>query len=380
MTRDYYEVLGVDRSADLQEIKKAYRQLARRLHPDVNDHDPDCETKFKEATQAYEILSDPEKRRLYDAYGPDAFRNGRATAGQGGFGGGFGDFDDIFESFFRPFFGGQAAGGQRRGGPARGQDLLVELEVELEEAAFGASKEVEVEALDTCRACGGAGTTNPESVSTCPECQGSGVVRNVRNMVFGQFVQTGPCHACGGEGRVIKEPCDECRGQGRSMRRRTLSVDIPAGINDGQRIRLTGMGGAGERGGAPGDLYVQVRVAPHELFERRGEDILYRLDLTMVQAALGADIAIPTLDGEEEVAFAAGTQPGDVVTLKSRGVPHLRGSGRGAQKILINVVVPRGLNEEQRRLLEDFDESVGQEHYNQKPEGFFQKFKQLFTG
>ncbi|NLT35771.1 MAG: molecular chaperone DnaJ [Gaiellales bacterium] len=380
MTRDYYEVLGVPRDADVQQIKKAYRKLARQLHPDVNDHDPDCEDKFKEATQAYEVLCDAEKRRVYDTYGPDAFRpGGRGQGGQGFGQGGFGDFGDLFDTFFTPFFGGGAAG-QRRAGPARGQDLLVELEMDLEEAAFGASREVEVEALDTCRTCGGSGTSNPDTTFTCPECNGSGVVRSVRSMVFGQFVQTGPCHVCGGEGRIIKDPCSDCHGQGRAKRRHTLSVDVPAGISDGQRIRLTGRGGAGERGGTPGDLYVQIRVAPHEYFERQGDDVLYRLDLTMVQAALGAELNIPTLDGEEEVSFAPGTQPGDVVTLRSRGVPHLRGAGRGAQKILINVVVPRDLTEQQRQLLEAFNAACGQEHYNQKPEGFFQKFKQIFTG
>ncbi len=375
MTRDYYEVLGVSRDADAQSIKKAYRRLARELHPDVNSHDPDCESKFKEATQAYEVLCDADKRRLYDTYGPDAFRRG--AGGTGGFGGPFGDFDDIFQSFFGNWFGGAT---QRRAEPARGQDLLVEIELDLKEAAFGVNKEVEIESLDTCRECGGAGTTDPSSIRVCPACGGSGVTRTVRQSLFGQFVQTGPCGACRGEGRVIEHPQRRVRRCRRAMRTRTLSVDIPAGIADGQRVRLSGRGGAGERGGLPGDVYVQVRVAPHPFFERQGDDILYRQDLTMVQAALGADIPVPTLDGEEEVHFAPGTQPGDVITLKSRGVPHLRQSGRGSQRILINVIVPRNLDDRQRDLLQEFDECCGQEHYNHRSEGFFQKFKQLFTG
>ncbi len=378
MTRDYYEVLGVPRDADTQTIKKAYRKLARELHPDVNSHDPECEDKFKEATQAYEVLCDADKRRLYDTYGPDAFRRGAGGAGGfGGFNGPFGDFDDIFQSFFGSWFG---AATQRRAEPARGQDLLVEMELDLKEAAFGVTKEVEIESLDTCRECGGAGTTDPSSITSCPACGGSGVMRTVRQSLLGQFVQTAPCGNCGGQGRVIGDPCEECDGAGRSMRTRTLSVDIPAGIADGQRVRLTGRGGAGERGGRPGDVYVQIRVAPHPFFQRQGDDILFRQDLTMIQAALGADVSIPTLDGEEQVHFVPGTQPGEVITLKSRGVPHLRQSGRGSQRILVNVAVPRNLDERQRGLLQEFDECCGDEHYNQKPEGFFQKFKQLFTG
>ncbi|NLE75039.1 MAG: molecular chaperone DnaJ [Actinobacteria bacterium] len=377
MTRDYYEVLGVPRDADTQTIKKAYRRLARELHPDVNNHDPDCEEKFKEATRAYEVLCDAEKRRLYDTYGPDAFRRGAGGSGFGGFNGPFGDFDDIFQSFFGSWFGG---GAQKRAEPARGQDLLVEVVLDLEEAAFGVTKDVEIEALDTCPECGGAGTADPSSVTTCSVCGGSGVSQTVRQSLLGRLVQTGPCTACRGEGRIIGEPCAACGGAGRSLRARTLSVDIPAGIADGQRVRLTGRGGVGERGGQPGDLYVQVRVAPHPLFQRDGDDILYRQDLTMIQAALGVDLNVPTLDGEEEVHFAAGTQPGDVITLRSRGVPRLRQTGRGAQRILINVVVPRNLDERQRDFLQAFDECCGEEHYNHKTEGFFHKFKQLFTG
>ena len=379
MSRDYYEVLGVPRDADALQIKKAYRQLARELHPDVNRHDPDCEEKFKEATQAYETLCDQEKRQIYDTYGEAGLRRG-AGGGPGGAGGGFegfGGFGDIFEAFF----GGDVFGGRggRSSGPSRGEDLAVEVDLDLEEAAFGVKKDVVFDLVDTCRECGGAGTKEPDSVKTCTECGGSGRVRVVRRTPFGQFVQTGACSACGGDGRVIGKPCPGCSGSGRAYREKTLSVDVPAGISDGQRIRLTGQGAAGERGGRPGDLYVHVRVLAHEHFERDGDDILYRQDLTMVQAALGATVTIPTLDGEEEVEFAPGTQPGEVKVLKGRGVPHLRGSGRGAQHILVNVLVPRNLNDQQREILRELDECCGMEHYGQKPEGFFGRLKNLFT-
>lgn len=378
MTRDYYEVLGVPRNADTQTIKKAYRRLARQLHPDVNPNDPSCEEKFKEATEAYEVLCDPEKRRLYDTYGHAAFRKtGAGAGGAGGFGP-FGGFDDIFESFFAPWFGARATA---RTGPSRGEDLLVEVELDLEEAAFGVTKDIEVRSLVVCPDCEGLGTVDPSSIVVCPSCGGSGRVRQVRQTLFGQFIQTSTCTVCGGQGRVISSPCRTCQGQGRTVRTRTLAVDIPAGIADGQRVRLSGRGGAGERGGRPGDLYVQVSVRPHPLFERQGDDIIYRQDLTMVQAALGAEITIPTLDGEEKVYFPPGTQPGDVIVLKSRGVPHLREPGRGSQHVIVNVVVPRDLDEQQRSLLRKFEECCGEEHYRtEKTESFFDKVRHLFSG
>jgi molecular chaperone DnaJ len=376
MKRDYYDVLGLARDADPQRVKRAYRKLARELHPDVNTSDPQCEEKFKEATEAYEVLCDSEKRRLYDAYGHDAFRRGAGANGGGH--GGFGDFGDIFESFFGSgiFGGGQA----RRQGPSRGQDLAVEIQIDLEEAAFGVKRDVTLEVLDVCEECGGAGAADPSSVRTCPDCGGSGQVRMVRNTVFGQFVQSGPCTNCGGRGRVVDEPCDSCHGQGRAYRERVLTVDVPAGIDDGQRIRLNGQGAAGDRGGPPGDLYVHVTVTEHEVFRREGDNILYEVYLTMVQAALGTTITVPTLDGEEEVEFAPGTQPGEVKVLKARGIPHLRGTGRGEQRILVNVLVPRGLNEEQKSLLRDLDACCGMEHYKHRSDGFLGKLKHIFTG
>ena len=266
MERDYYEVLGVPRDADAPQIKKAYRNLARELHPDVNGSDPAGEERFKEATEAYEVLSDAEKRGIYDAYGHEGLRRGAGAGGGGGFGG-FTDFTDIFDAFFGgDVFGGR---GQARTGPARGGDREVAVELDLQQAAFGVTTEVTVRLIDTCTECGGARTQDASSFTTCPQCGGAGQVRTVRRTAFGQFVQSGPCPQCGGEGQIIGEPCPGCGGRGRTPREKSVSVEIPAGIADGQRIRLTGQGDAGERGGRPGDLYVQVRVAEHRAVRPR---------------------------------------------------------------------------------------------------------------
>lgn len=383
MKRDYYEVLGVPRDADTQQIKKAYRRLARQLHPDVNGADPECEEKFKEATEAYEVLCDEEKRRLYDAYGHDGLRRGATGGGFGGFDG-FPGFGDLFDSLFGQAFGaggfGSPFSSSRPSGPARGDDLAVDVELTLEEAAFGVEKEITFEAYGTCRRCEGLGTNDLSSVKSCPECGGLGRVRTVRRTMLGQFVQTSSCPRCGGEGQVIESPCKECRGTGRVFGERKVTVQIPAGIDAGQRIRVSGRGSAGERGARPGDLYVRIQVLPHETFERRGDDILCTVDLTMVQAALGTTLSIPTLDGEEEVSFAPGTQPGDTKVLHGRGVRHLNGHGRGDQEIHIRVRVPRDLDEHQRRILQEFDEACGAEHYDDRDESVLQKLRNWLNG
>lgn len=384
MKRDYYEVLGVPRDADTQQIKKAYRKLAREHHPDVNNNDPDCEEKFKEATEAYEVLCDPEKRAVYDAYGHDGLRRG--AGGSGGFGfEGFEGFSDLFENIFSSFGGGafgSSFGTGRSGraaGPARGDDLVVEVELTLEEAAFGVEKEISFRAQGTCPTCEGAGTTDPSSIKTCPDCNGHGVVRTVRRTMLGQFVQTGVCPRCGGTGQVIERPCEKCRGVGRVLMERSVTVKIPAGVDSGQRVRVSGRGGAGERGARAGDLYVRVVVAPHEYFERHEDDILYVAELNMVQAALGCTLTIPTLDGDEEVEFEAGTQPGDVKVLKGKGVTHLNGYGRGDQVIHVKVLVPHDLDDHQRRLLQEFDDSCLPEQYEARREGVFHKLRNLFS-
>ncbi len=383
MKRDYYEVLGVSREADITQIKKAYRKLARELHPDVNTHDPACEDKFKEATAAYEVLCDAEKRNLYDTYGHDGLRRG--AGGAGGFGTeGFGDFGDLFSNLFGGAFGGGFGGGSpfgggRTAGPARGEDLAIDVDLTLEEAAFGVEKELSFKSQGTCEACEGVGATDRASVKSCPDCGGSGHVRVVRRTILGQFVQSAPCARCAATGQVIESPCKECAGRGRVFMERSVTVQLPAGIDSGQRIRVTGRGGAGERGARSGDLYVRVVVAEHELFERRGDDILYGVDLTMVQATMGTTMTIPTLDGDEEVTFAPGTQPGDVKALRGKGVQHLNAHGRGDQEIHVRVRIPLDLDDEQRRLLKEFDETCGTEHYGEREEGVLQKLRNWFS-
>ena len=384
MKRDYYEVLGVPRDADLKQIKKAYRRLARQLHPDVNQNDPECEEKFKEATEAYEVLSDPEKRSLYDAYGHAGLRRGPGTAADFGFEG-FPDFDGLFGSLFDAFSGGifSSARSYRTSappGPAAGEDLVVEVELTLEEAALGAEKEIVFEGYGVCEACGGLGTTSPASVRTCPDCGGRGRIRTVRRTMLGQLVQTGPCSRCSGTGEVITDPCRICGGTGRVYGERRVSVRIPAGIESGQRIRVSGRGGAGERGARAGNLYLEVKVVPHEFLERRGDDLYCTVDITMVQAALGVTVAVPTLEGEEEVFFPPGTQPGDVKVLRGRGVPRLQGHGRGDLHVIARVLIPRDLGEHQRRMLQEFEETCGPHHYGGQSEGVFQRLRHWFAG
>jgi molecular chaperone DnaJ len=351
--RDPYEVLGVGREADEQEIKKAFRGLARELHPDVNRHDPEAEEKFKEAAEAYEILSDAERRAVYDRFGFEGLDSrGFASDAHG-----FGSFADIFDAFF----GGSDPFGSVFGrGPGRmqGGDIAVEAEVSLEEAARGTQVEVAYDVVETCERCKGSRAEPGSSVDTCTTCGGAGRVRQVSRTVFGQLVREQLCDVCGGEGQVPREPCTECNGRGRRAVRKTLTVDVPAGIADEQRIRLTGRGHAGERGGPPGDLYVLVRVTEDERFLRDGSDLVTVVDVPAPAAALGTTVSVPTLNGNEEIAVPAGTQPGTVVTLKGRGVPTLGRGRRGDQRVVLNVVIPRNLSDEQRRLLEELRDSL----------------------
>ncbi|HET8673155.1 MAG TPA: molecular chaperone DnaJ [Thermoleophilaceae bacterium] len=358
MKRDSYEVLGVPRDADEQQIKKAFRKLARELHPDVNSHDPDAEEKFKEAAEAYEILSDSERRAIYDRYGHEGLG---ARGFESGFSG-FGSFADIFDAFFGggdPF--GSAFGGAA-GGPVQGGDIAVSVEVSLVEAAHGRQVAVEYEAVETCERCRGNAAEPGTPIDTCERCGGSGQLRTVTRTAFGQLMRSHVCDTCGGEGKIARVPCSECRGRGRVARRRTLDVEIPAGIADEQRIRLTGRGHAGDRGGPPGDLYVLVRVTPDERFVRDGNDLVTVIDVAAPQAALGARVTVPTLDGDEELEIEPGTQPGSVVTLRGKGMPSLRRGRRGDQRVVVNVTVPRRLSAEQRELLERFSATLGEEN------------------
>jgi molecular chaperone DnaJ len=375
--RDPYDVLGVSRDADEQQIKKAFRGLARELHPDVNKHDPEAEEKFKEAAEAYEILSDSERRAVYDRYGHEGLGSRGFESGFAG----FGSFADIFDAFFG---GGDAFGsvfGGAAAGPIQGGDIAVAVEVSLIDAARGAEVAVEYEAVDTCEHCHGNGAEPGTPIRECERCGGTGQLRSVSRTAFGQLVRSHVCDVCGGDGKIAVEPCKVCRGRGRVARHRTLQVDIPAGIADEQRIRLTGRGHAGERGGPPGDLYVLVRVTPDERFVRDGNDLVSVVDLPAPQAALGARVTVPTLDGDEEIEIEPGTQPGTVVTLRGKGMPSLRRGRRGDQRVVVNVVIPRKLSAEQRDLLERFSATLGDEnlHKDGDHESLFARMRRALS-
>ena len=363
--RDYYELLGVQRDASESDIKRAFRRLARELHPDVSEA-PDAEERFKEVVEAYEVLSKAETRELYDRYGHAGLRGGGYTPGHFD----FGSLSDLFSAFF----GEDLLGGRAR---PRGADLSAVVEIELQEAATGTTREVPFQIAVTCTHCGGDGAEPGSAVTTCDTCAGVGRVQHVSRSVFGEFVRTATCPTCHGSGRIVETPCTVCDGAGRVLEERKLDVTIPAGIHDGQRIRLSGEGHAGLLGARAGDIYVQVHVRRDPRFVREGDDIFSTVDLTMTQAALGAAVTVATLDGDEELAFEAGTQPGAIVVLRGRGMPVLQGFGRGDHRVLVNVVVPRHLSEEQRRLLEQFETHSDERTYK-ADEGFFEKLKRAF--
>ena len=367
--RDYYELLGVTRDADDAAIKKAFRRLARELHPDVSS-EPETEIRFREVTEAYEVLSSSERRALYDRYGHAGLRSGGFTPTHFDMGG----LSDLFSAFFGDdIFGGGARGAAQQ----RGADVGAEIEIELVAAARGAKVEVPFEVAVTCKVCGGDGVEPGTQPLTCPRCEGSGRLHQVSRSVFGEFVRTHTCPDCRGRGQIIEHPCKECRGAGRVLESRTLDVDVPAGIHDGQRIRVSGEGHAGSLGGRAGDVYVLVHVNPDPRFVREGNDIYSQVDLTIVQAALGVTVAVETLDGPVELELPAGIQPGEVKVLRGKGMPVLQGFGHGDQRVLVNVSVPRRVSEEQRRLLEEF-EAASDENTYRHDEGFFDKLKSAF--
>ncbi len=366
--RDYYDLLGVGRSASESEIKRAFRQKARELHPDVSEA-PDAQERFREVVEAYEVLSKSETRELYDRFGHAGLRGGGFRPSQFD----FGSLTDLFSAFFGDDLFGVGARPRR----ARGGDVASEVEIELADAATGVTRDVPYDVVVRCGRCEGRGAEPGTGLRECELCGGSGRLQQVGRSVFGEFVRTQTCPRCSGAGRLVEQPCADCEGSGHVVERRTVPVEIPPGIHDGQRIRLSGEGHAGSLGGPAGDVYVRVRVKRDPRFVREGDDVYSTIDLTITDAALGAVRTIETLDGEVELSFEAGTQPGEIRILPGRGMPVLQGFGRGDQRVLVNVVVPRHLTDEQRELLEEFARQTGESNYR-PDEGFFEKLKSAF--
>jgi molecular chaperone DnaJ len=346
--RDPYEVLGVTRDADETTIKKAFRSLARELHPDVNNHDPEAEEKFKEVATAYEILSDTERRSLYDRFGHDGLRNGgyRPNAES------FGSISDLFESLLGGSFGRQ------QNGPRQGEDIGVTVDLDLEDAYRGVERELSFEAVDRCAHCNGNGAEPGTPIETCEKCAGHGVLQGVQRTPFGEVMRQVLCDRCEGEGKTAKQPCADCHGRGRVMGRRDLKVDIPAGIAEGQRVRIAGRGHAGERGGPPGDLYVLAQIRAHETFLRDGDDLYTAVDLAPPLATLGTTATVEHFEGPVEVKVKAGTQPGEIITIKGKGMPSVRGRRHGDLRVVANVVIPRKPTKRQKQLLEELADSL----------------------
>jgi molecular chaperone DnaJ len=370
---DYYELLGVSRNATPDEIKRAYRRLARELHPDTGHGDPEAEAKFKQVTQAYEVLRDPEKRQRYDMFGPEgAAAASGASSDPFGFGGGIGD---VFEAFF----GGSPFGGRSRGpsGPPRGSDLEVVADLEFEEAVFGCQHTVVVRTAVACDTCGAAGAAPGTDVITCAECHGTGQVQRIRQSLIGQMVTSSPCHRCGGAGQVIASPCPDCRGEGRRADERKYTVDIPAGVDSGSTLRLSGRGAVGPRGGPPGDLYVHLRVKEHPRFQREGANLVTELHLPYSQAVLGATVPFETLDGAEELEIPRATPPDTVFRLRGRGVPHLERRSRGDMLVKLRIDVPTELTEGEEATLRQFAEMRGEE-VAPPPSGLISKLRSAF--
>ena len=370
--RDYYEVLGVSRGASEAEIKKAYRKLAKENHPDLHPGDKEAEARFKEVNEAYEVLSDADKKARYDQYG-HAGVDPNFGAG-GGFDGSFdfGDLGDIFGSFF----GGGFGGGRRTNpnAPQRGESIRLSLAISFEEAAFGCEKSVTVERMETCETCHGNGCAPGSTPGVCPECHGTGTVQVRRQTPMGVFATSSPCTRCGGKGKIIHQPCKDCHGTGAVRKRKTIQASIPAGIDNGQTISIRGQGNAGKNGGPAGDLLITITVRPHELFRREGTSVLCEAPITFAQAVLGAELEIPTIDGKVKYELPEGTQSGTTFRLKGKGIPALNGRGRGDQYVTVYIETPRNLNKEQKEALKKFAESMGDSNYEARPK-FFKKFK-----
>ena len=373
--RDYYEVLGVSRGASEDEIKKAYKKMARKYHPDLNPGDKTAEEKFKEVNEAYEVLSDADKKARYDQYGHAGVD---PNFGAGGFGGGFdgsfdfGDLGDIFGSFF----GGGFGGGRRTNpnAPQRGESIRMSIAISFEEAAFGCEKAVTVERYETCDTCHGNGCAPGTSPEVCPDCHGTETVQVRRQTPMGVFATSSPCPKCGGKGRIIHQPCKDCRGSGMVRKKKTIQASIPAGIDNGQTISIRGQGNAGKNGGPAGDLLITITVRPHELFRREGTSVLCEAPITFTQAVLGAELEIPTIDGKVKYTLPEGTQSGTTFRLKGKGIPSINGRGRGDQYVTVYIETPKNLNKEQKEALKKFAETMGESNYEEQKK-FFKKFK-----
>ncbi|MBQ5566777.1 MAG: molecular chaperone DnaJ [Oscillospiraceae bacterium] len=375
--RDYYEVLGLKRGASEEEIKKAYKKLARKYHPDMNPGDKEAEEKFKEVNEANEILSDPEKKARYDQFGfagVDPTYGAGAGAGAGGYssaGFDFGDLGDIFGSFFGGGFGGTRA---NPNAPQRGESLRTSVNISFEEAAFGCEKDVVIDRVEECETCHGNGCAPGTTPEICPECGGRGYVQQRRQTPLGYMATSAPCSRCGGRGKIIHQPCKTCRGAGSVRKRKTIKVSIPAGIDNGQTISLRAQGNAGKNGGPAGDLLIGVSVRPHELFRREGTSVLCETPITFTQAALGAELEIPTIDGKVKYSIPEGTQSGTTFRLKGKGIPGLNGRARGDQYVTVYIETPRNLTREQKEALRHFSATLGEKNYEES-KSFFGKFK-----
>ncbi|MCQ5128064.1 molecular chaperone DnaJ [Butyricicoccus faecihominis] len=374
--RDYYEVLGVQKGASDEEIKKAHRRLAKKYHPDLNQDNPEADEKFKELNEAYEVLSDKDKRSKYDQFGfagVDPSYGGGAGAGFGGFD--MGDLGDLFGSFFGGGFGGRSS--QRRNAPQRGESIRQSVMLSFEEAAFGCEKEISIDRIETCDECGGSGAKKGTSAESCPNCHGTGSVTQTQRTPLGMFQTQAACPNCRGTGKIIRTPCTKCSGAGRLRKNRKLNVTIPAGIDDGQSIQLRGQGNAGVNGGPAGDLLVTVGIRPHPVFSRDGSNVICEIPISFTQAALGDTLQVPTIDGRIEYKIPEGTQTATVFRMKGKGIQNLNGRGRGDQYVRVNIEVPKNLSEKQKKLLREFEENTTDENQAQR-KGFWDKVKDAF--
>lgn len=378
--KDYYEVLGVQKGANDDEIKKAYRRLARKYHPDLNKDNPDAADKFKEVNEAYEVLSDKDKRAKYDQFGfagVDPSYGAGAGGGFGGFSAGdFGDLGDLFGSFFGSAFGGSRS--SKRNAPQRGDSIRQNIMLSFEEAAFGCEKEISIDRIEICSDCGGTGAQHGSSVETCPKCRGTGMVTQTQRTPLGVFQSQSACPNCRGTGKMIRKPCTTCNGAGRVRKTRKFKVNIPAGIDDGQSIQQRGQGNAGVNGGSAGDLFVTVSIRPHPLFTRDRSDVRVEIPISFAQAALGDTLQVPTIDGRIEYKIPEGTQTGTVFRIRGKGIQNVNGRGRGDQYVRVNIEVPRNLSEKQKRLLRDFEASSTDDNQS-KRKSFWDKVKDAFS-